>query len=126
MKWLDRALVTSPICYGLCTSKKDFKRALKRLKMNPNNFSFVAPGFNAMVHTFASEGKQYSIVCLGKTKGYTQTQIYGLLIHETTHIWQHIKRSIGESKPSREFEAYSIQRISQSLIFEWNRQHDLK
>jgi len=35
---------------------------------------------------------------------------------EFLHIWQRIKKLMGEKKPSTEFEAYSIQRIAQDLF----------
>lgn len=40
----------------------------------------------------------------------------GLVIHESVHIWQEIKTMMREKDPSVEFEAYSIQRISQDLL----------
>lgn len=43
-------------------------------------------------------------------------QIHSLLLHEAVHIWQRIKQRMGESDPSKEFEAYSIQRIAQDLF----------
>lgn len=43
-------------------------------------------------------------------------EVHGLLLHEAVHIWQRIKQLMGESEPSREFEAYSIQSIAQDLF----------
>ena len=43
-------------------------------------------------------------------------EVHGLLLHEAVHIWQRIKKLMGEKKPSTEFEAYSIQRIAQDLF----------
>ncbi|MDC4442181.1 hypothetical protein OHV35_01985 [Acinetobacter baumannii] len=45
-----------------------------------------------------------------------QIQVYGLLLHEAVHIWQIVKRRMGEREPSVEFEAYSIQAIAQDLF----------
>lgn len=42
--------------------------------------------------------------------------VAGLLIHEAAHVWQMIREDIGEHAPSPEFEAYSMQCISQELI----------
>ena len=41
----------------------------------------------------------------------------GLIIHEAVHIWQEIKNRMREDEPSIEFEAYSIQVISQDLLW---------
>ena len=39
-----------------------------------------------------------------------------MLLHEAVHIWQIVKRRMGEREPSVEFEAYSIQAIAQDLL----------
>lgn len=41
----------------------------------------------------------------------------GLIVHECVHIWQEIKKIMNENEPSVEFEAYSIQCISQDMIY---------
>ncbi|MDQ8953485.1 hypothetical protein RFH42_10990 [Acinetobacter rudis] len=43
-------------------------------------------------------------------------QIHSLLLHEAVHIWQRVRTLMGETNPSSEFEAYSIQRIAQDLF----------
>jgi hypothetical protein len=48
--------------------------------------------------------------------GKDQLQVYGLLLHEAVHVWQIVKRRMGEREPSVEFEAYSIQSIAQDLF----------
>lgn len=44
-----------------------------------------------------------------------------MLTHEAVHIWQEIKLQLGEKEPSYEFEAYSIQNISQNLMEAYKR-----
>ncbi|HAV3704902.1 TPA: hypothetical protein JIE85_003720, partial [Acinetobacter baumannii] len=58
----------------------------------------------------------YAIVQIGDTADKDQIQVYGLLLHEAVHIWQIVKRRMGEREPSSEFEAYSIQAIAQDLF----------
>ena len=41
----------------------------------------------------------------------------GLVIHECVHIWQEIKEIMNEKNPSSEFEAYSVQCISQDMLY---------
>lgn len=43
-----------------------------------------------------------------------------LLVHECVHVWQHITRLMGETNPSLEFEAYSIQQIVVDLLHSFN------
>jgi hypothetical protein len=119
MKWLDRTLMTSPYYYGLCLSEKDFRKELKRLDVPKDGWPrFLASDHaNATAHFFeSSNGALSVIVTLGGTKGKSIAQIHALLVHEAVHIWQAIRENIGEKSPSSEFEAYSIQSISQGLM----------
>ncbi|ENX06514.1 hypothetical protein [Acinetobacter courvalinii] len=58
----------------------------------------------------------YAVVQLGDTSGRDLIEVYGLLLHEAVHIWQRVKKLMGEREPSTEFEAYSIQAIAQDLF----------
>ncbi|MDC5398483.1 hypothetical protein NRA60_14105 [Acinetobacter baumannii] len=84
---------------------------------------FLDMGADAQVSTF-SDGA-YAIVQIGDTADKDQIQVYGLLLHEAVHIWQIVKRRMGEREPSVEFEAYSIQAISQDL-FEMYEESEVK
>ncbi len=75
---------------------------------------FLDMGADAQVSTF-SDGA-YAIVQIGDTSDKDQIQVYGLLLHEAVHVWQIVKRRMGEREPSVEFEAYSIQAIAQDLF----------
>ncbi|MDC4300842.1 hypothetical protein OHV29_18185 [Acinetobacter baumannii] len=67
----------------------------------------------------------YAIVQIGDTADKDQIQVYGLLLHEAVHVWQIVKRRMGEREPSVEFEAYSIQSIAQDL-FEMYEESEVK
>lgn len=58
----------------------------------------------------------YAVVQLGDTSERKLIEIYGLLLHEAVHVWQKVKKLMGEKEPSSEFEAYSIQAIAQDLF----------
>lgn len=120
MKWCDRSLIVSPYCYGLCKSEKEFHRELSKLKLPREDWpNFMASTHaNMTVHFFEQMGDigKCAIVCVGKTKGFSKAQVLALLTHEAVHIWQEIRDNIGEKYPSSEFEAYSIQTISQRLM----------
>ncbi|MFX5618428.1 hypothetical protein ABTD69_17785, partial [Acinetobacter baumannii] len=75
---------------------------------------FLDMGADAQVSTF-SDGA-YAIVQIGDTEDKDQIQVYGLLLHEAVHIWQIVKRRMGEREPSVECEAYSIRAIAQDLF----------
>lgn len=119
--WLDRSLFRSPLYYALCTSQRLYDKELKRMKLGSqpgilNDHSGATTNFMQNV-----DGKQCAIVCLFN-HSYDYEQIASLLAHEAVHIFQRIRENIGESSPSAEFEAYSIQAITQNLLYEYKRQ----
>ena len=75
---------------------------------------FMHLGASAQVDYY--EKGKHCIVQLADCSERTLIEVHGLLLHEAVHIWQRIKRLMGEKKPSVEFEAYSIQRIAQDLF----------
>ena len=113
IKWIDRSLIESPSCIGLCLSKKDFKAEMKRLKV-PNPPKWITDGKDGMTHFFSYRGRETAIVCIKQHNKPIET--VGLIIHEAVHIYQYIKQNLNENNPSKEFEAYSIQTIAQRLI----------
>lgn len=117
--WCDRNLMTSPIYYGLCVSEKIFHRELRRMKVPPEHWPpFISNDWSdATMHHFDGvNGNRCAIVCIRTNHARTGVQVASLLVHEAVHIWQAIRESMGEKEPSSEFEAYSIQRISQELM----------
>jgi hypothetical protein len=75
---------------------------------------FLDMGADAQVSSF-SDGA-YAIVQIGDKGDKDKLQVYGLLLHEAVHVWQIVKRRMGEREPSVKFEAYSIQSIAQDLF----------
>ena len=124
MKWLNRTLVSSPYCYGLCRSEKAFHRELKRMSVPRADWpAFIGNGggsnsyYDATTHFFENKTSGLAaIVCIGNTRKGTTAVVHALLAHEAVHIWQEIKKHLGETNPSHEFEAYAIQQITQNLI----------
>lgn len=123
-EWLNRSLITCSIYYALCITEKAFKRELKRMNVPRNEWpEFIAtPQSNATTYFFECDNKQSAIVTIGEKEGIEIEQIYALLVHEGVHIWQRYLKDIGEREPSEEFEAYSIQAISQSLMYSYKEQ----
>lgn len=88
---------------------------MKLLGVKDKQAYFLDNGADAQVTWF--EGGRKQIVQLGNTEGIDPIAVVGLLAHESVHVWQAIQNYIGEKEPSREFEAYSIQRILQDLLW---------
>jgi hypothetical protein len=79
---------------------------------------FLSMGCPAQV-TFGTnkEGKNEAVVQLCNVTDKSRIAIYGLILHESVHIYQELKRLMCEKEVSSEFEAYSIQRIAQDLFW---------
>ena len=119
IEWVCRSLVDSPYCIGLCLSEDKFQKELKRLKVSRETWpKWISDGAGATVHFFDKSNDNHccAIICLDGKEKKTSNETVGLLIHEAVHVWQAVCDNIGEEKPSKEFEAYSIQYISQRLI----------
>ena len=87
---------------------------------------FMSNGCDAQVNFYGDDS--LAIVQIGDTSERASVEIYGLLLHEAVHVWPRIKQRMGETNPSTEFEAYSIQSIAQDLfeMFEESQGHDQK
>ena len=123
--WMDRCLFENPYHLTLCTTEKQYRRELKRLNIPKDQWpSFVMTTHaNSTIHYFQNGSVGLAaIVCLYVDKTKTIHQINALLVHESVHLWQAVKESIGEKNPSPEFEAYAIQSMAQCLMVEFERQ----
>lgn len=123
VKWLDRSLIAGPyLC--LVLSERDYHRALDHLKVPRSDRRPWIDGEHAHATVHFAEnpkGELCTVVCL-KAENRTGIEIAGLLTHEAVHIFQRFCRRIGESEPSDEFEAYSIQCLSQQLWWSFQEQ----
>ena len=116
--WIDRDLIVGPYI-ALVQSEKQFHAAMSHCQIPKADHDdwIKTPTANATMHWFNNPaGEQCCIVALRMKKGISLIQVYGLLVHEAVHIWQAFRERIGEDNPSKEFEAYSIQAISQRLM----------
>lgn len=122
MEWLNRRLLVSPISYALCLSEASFYKELQRLKIPPGDWGeFLI--LSATTHFFKTQKNEFiAIVTIGDRKRIPIIETYALLVHEAVHIWQEICEKMYERNPSIEFEAYSIQAISQDLMDSYARQ----
>lgn len=116
--WFPRNLIESPYQWCLCLSEKDFDKAQKQLKIKKSDRCawMATEHVDATAHFLESEGKHYAVVCLKDDASRPVNLMLSLLVHEAVHIFQRIRLMMGEDHPSHEFEAYSIQRISQDLM----------
>lgn len=122
LRWLERNSLVLPYML-LCLTEKEFLAANKHLKVKETPI-WTKSNHCATTHTYERDDKITCIVCMCKenSKKYSLHSVIGLLAHEATHIWQAFCESIGEHAPSKEFEAYCIQFITQRLVEEYLHQ----
>mgnify|MGYP001174063739 CR=1 FL=1 len=122
IRWIDRSLLTSPLWIGICFDERSLNRELRRLDVPRSSWpGWVDVGKDAHVVMLENPttGQMVCVVCISFDGKRSMAEVVGLLAHEAAHVWQAIREDIGEDHPSDEFEAYSIQNITQRLIREW-------
>lgn len=121
LEWQDSVLMTSPVPYALCTSQEAFRDELKRLGMEDDEW--MCKGADATTHTLTGDnGGQAVIVCIPVVPETDMIDVYSTLCHEAVHVWQTIRKSLGERRPGIEQEAYSIESIARNLMIAYRKQ----
>lgn len=122
MRWLDRDTVLAPYM-ALCLNEADYMKAAKHCKIPMPDKWMDLDRHRGVTHTWERGGKLVCIVCLHPDSIKADPiEVAGVLVHEAVHVFQRLCDSIGEDKPSREFEAYSIDNIAERLMREFVRQ----
>jgi len=121
--YINRALFISPIFIGLCLSEKQFNKECKKLKIPEELIpEFTGSGDDGRTHYLTNEKcDNVCLVCINNYKNIGKSELIGLLVHESVHIWQFIKNDIQEKNASSEFEAYCMQAIVQELFNKINQ-----
>ena len=115
-QWLSRSLIVGPYI-TLVTSDEEFGRAMKHCKLERDGTKWIrTEQADATAHHIETSEKLICIVAIRVKPGFDGIQVASLLVHEAVHIWQRYCQYIGEHSPSDEFEAYSVQAISQELM----------
>lgn len=106
-----------PVYLGLCRSAEELRKECRRLRIDARmEPEFLADGASGAVVTIAKDNEVACIVCIGDTVGISPIKVASTLVHEAVHVWQQVKRALGETDPSDEFEAYSIGTIAERLF----------
>jgi len=120
-EWCDRSLVMTPFNFCLCITPKQYAKELEKLGIKGDH-PFILPGSGASLHRFDSSSPNeppLAFICIDPD-GMELNQVHALLVHEAMHLWRYTKKELGETKPSKEFEAYAIQAISQRLFYAYD------
>jgi len=116
-RYTSTTLIQNTVRCTLVNSKKKFQKELDRLGIDSSQYPPFISNSSASATTYFlfSGDDRIAIICMRKGK-WTPAQRVSLLAHEVMHVWQDIKKDIGEDSPSEEFEAYAIQGIIQELL----------
>lgn len=121
LTWLDNTLYRSTVRFALCTTEKAFHAELKRMGVpRYSTYELVTTPANATTHVLTDEDGEIACIVTVPPRQFKErydgVKLACLLVHEAVHVWQEMRKRMGETNPSSEFEAYSIQRISQELM----------
>jgi hypothetical protein len=111
--WCDNAWF--PYSYGFCPNEAAWRKEVKRLGVPHLKYPAADAMCTHMENTDKNLENRCTLVTVGHIKRPART-ILSLLVHEAMHVWREMRGTIGESEPSSEFEAYSIQNITFNLI----------
>lgn len=109
----------------LCTSAKRFEAALEDANVTRNSWPFYEwDSFSALLihHLNDHRGLPVYFVLVGNQIPESSISLAGLLVHEAVHVFQRYCKYIGESEPSKEFEAYAIEQLFKNLAYEYHVQ----
>lgn len=120
IRWCNRDPCPPLPHHTLVTSERQFRSILEQYDLQPVlvREHYVAPGACATMHTFKMNNEYVCLV--GVSKGHLRTapyvEVVGTLVHEAVHIFQRYCEYLCERAPSKEFEAYAIERITKNLL----------
>lgn len=119
LEWFGWGWLSAPLRYTLCTTEEEFNSEMDRLKLVIGRPNWTKAG-HATTHTLENVDEGVvCIVCIEATADRSYNEHVALLVHEAVHIFQYMCKEWGEKKPSKEFQAYGIQRISLDLIHDF-------
>lgn len=118
VNWCDRSVFYAPY-YCLVTTPALFEQELQRIGIKERDWPdyTATPTANGTLWELETpSGESALIVTIKGWEGKDSLEVAGLIVHEATHIKQHVMRQMGEKFPSDEFEAYMMQNITQNLM----------
>lgn len=113
-EWLSVSCEPRTFFYGFSPSESKFKAELKQRGVKEHVEYF---GKEATTHVFSRGNNWYVIVTISSQADKVDPAMAAmLLVHEASHVCDFFMQHIGEDTPSKEFKAYTLQRIAGELI----------
>ena len=105
-----------PTKVAFCPSKKAWKKFVKEKQLESCHYP-LEDGCTTTFENFKTGESQILVTIKRNDEALKDwLPLVGLITHEAIHIWQSIKKDIGEQNPSSEFEAYYIQSLTQQML----------
>jgi len=106
--WCDRGFF--PVHYGFCPSETAWEREMKRLGARGEPYPITDA--SATTCRNKKSGDVAVIVRIAERHdAMSAVATMAMIAHEAVHVWQEIRKEMGEETPSPEFEAYALQDI---------------
>lgn len=126
VKWLDRHTVVTPH-FCLVTNKGMYRAVVSDTLDDEWPVEWITKNHGATTHTYVKPGNITCVVCVDGSYCFNhedQIVVIGIIVHEAAHIYQELLKSIGEVPDGAEFEAYSLQNITQQLLWSYQEQRN--
>lgn len=112
--WINRGW--QPVGIAFCPSEAAWLRAQKRYRIQEGYPSIAGKGGHTLLCENDETRESIIIVTVANGSERDAMEVIMTIVHEAVHVWQFIRRVIGEDVPGIEMEAYAIEEISRSLI----------
>ncbi|MDX5412786.1 MAG: hypothetical protein LPK02_07040 [Rhodobacterales bacterium] len=104
-----------PFKYCYCPDAKNWARLMKFLGAGHEPYPDDTPGRMTTMRNQETD-EIVLIVSFGDLTSVSPVDIMGLVAHECMHMWQEVKRYIGEKAPGDEMEAYALQAMCCEIL----------
>lgn len=116
MKYLEHEYASGPypVPVTVCLSEKEWIKAHEIMKREAGPM----PTFVGCASAFTSENGAVRVLVTFAPdfKDLTLVERFGAVVHETTHVWQFMRKAIAEDEPGWEVEALALEWISKFLL----------
>ena len=112
--WFDR--YAFPSYWGFCPTEKAWKKQMKLVGCEKEPYPSFETDTTARCTEFVTfEGKHVILITLGDLNRRDPIGTVAIIAHELEHVWQMMKKHMGEDKPGDEVEAY----VKQAMLLEF-------
>lgn len=120
---LGPMLIESPVRYYLVKTSAEFRAVAKKIGMPAENKrgGWMMHSATATTHLFDDSDGWPSAIVAANMKELLRLpplEQLAVMVHEATHVWQHIRDVMDPAILNDEVEAYSMQAISLNLMNE--------